>query len=263
MRSSLGWWVAALTLALAPIIACGGDDPGAVTTVHLPETPTSAGDAGASPVATQKASPAPSNAAPSATPSPIGDEGVIVPCGNPLVLLDRQHRLPADCAPSDLRQIPAQQSTGGAQYLRDEAATALLDMFATAAGEGFALFGASGYRSYQTQIQVFANEVANFGLEQALRQSARPGFSEHQLGTTMDITAASVGYQLDAALGDTAEGRWLADHAWEFGFVMSYPAGKEAITGYIYEPWHFRYVGKATARKVRDSQLTLREYLLR
>ena len=100
-------------------------------------------------------------------------------------------------------------------------------------------------------------------MEQALRQSARPGHSEHQMGTTMDITSPSVGNDLVSAFGDTPEGKWLAANAHTFGFVMSYPPGKEATTGYIYEPWHFRYVGKAEAAAVRASGLTLHEYLLK
>jgi D-alanyl-D-alanine carboxypeptidase len=93
--------------------------------------------------------------------------------------------------------------------------------------------------------------------------SARPGHSEHQLGTTADISNADVGYRLTEEFGETPAGRWLAENAWRYGFVLSYPEGAEAVTGYKYEPWHFRWVGEAAAAAVRDSGLTLHEWLLR
>ena len=83
------------------------------------------------------------------------------------------------------------------------------------------------------------------------------------MGTAMDITSPSVSNDLVESFGATLEGKWLAANAATFGFVLSYPPGKEAITGYIYEPWHFRYVGKDQAAAVRGSGLTLHEYLLR
>ena len=93
--------------------------------------------------------------------------------------------------------------------------------------------------------------------------SARPGHSEHQLGTTADLTSANVGFQLSEGFGDTPEGAWVRENSWKYGFIISYPAGTEGITGYAYEPWHIRYVGEATAADVHASGLTLHEYLRR
>ena len=226
------------------------------TATTVPPTPTGTGTP-----ATATVRP-PSAPAGSATSQPTND-ATVVACGDVLAPVDKQHALPAGCAPGDLQSIPGEYSANGQQFLRSAAAAALVEMFQAAAKDGHRLFANSGYRSYQTQVVVFNNEVAAYGMEQALRQSARPGHSEHQLGTTMDITSPSVGNDLVAAFGDTPEGKWLATNAANFGFVMSYPPGKEAITGYIYEPWHFRYVGKTEANAVKASGLTLHEYLLK
>ncbi len=192
-----------------------------------------------------------------------GPAATTVTCGDILAPVDKDHTLGAGCGPADLQAIPADFSANGQQFLRAAAASALVDMFRAAEREGHRLLANSGYRSYQTQVVVFNNEVATYGLEQAQRQSARPGHSEHQLGTVMDITSPSVSNDLVESFGSTPEGKWLAANAATYGFVMSYPPGKEAITGYIYEPWHFRYVGKDQAAAVRASGLTLHEYLLR
>ncbi len=214
----------------------------------------------ASPAELGRGSPTPSGAA-SSTPSPTrgADGTVIVACGDILVPLDKQHRLPADCEPSDLVQLPAEISFGGAQYLRREALDALLELFEAAREDGFILVVNSSYRSYDTQAQTYATWVRLNGQEYADRTSARPGHSEHQLGTTADIGAR--GLFLENFAG-TPEAAWLAANSWKYGFIVSYPEGKEHITGYAYEPWHIRYVGKDVAAEVHRSGLTLREFLL-
>ena len=88
-----------------------------------------------------------------------------------------------------------------------------------------------------------------------------PGSSEHQTGLTIDVSAQSVSYRLDQSFGDTKEGKWLAKHCHEYGFIIRYPEGKTHITGYDYEPWHLRYVGVDTAKEITGSGLTLEEYL--
>ena len=95
----------------------------------------------------------------------------------------------------------------------------------------------------------------------AERESARAGHSEHQLGQTVDVTSAAVGWQLSQDLGATPEGVWLHAHLAEFGFALSYPPGMEETTGYIYEPWHLRYVGTSCAAEWQASGLTLIEVL--
>lgn len=203
--------------------------------------------------------PAPSaahNATPTPTPGPDGI--IIVPCGDFLVPLDKQHRLAADCVPPDLVQLPASISVG-AQYLRAEAAKALQELFDAAARDGYTLTVNSAYRSYEVQVDTYAYWVRLYGQEQADRTSARPGHSEHQLGTAADVGAR--GLFLEAFAG-TPEAAWLAENSWRYGFIISYPEGKEHITGYAYEPWHIRYVGREVAAEVQRSGLTLREFLL-
>lgn len=134
-----------------------------------------------------------------------------------------------------------------------------LDSAAKAAG--LQLMLASGYRSYDTQIAVYSNEVKNYGQAQADRQSARPGHSEHQTGLAIDLAPASGKCLIAECFGELPEGQWLAAHAHEFGFVIRYPQGKEAITGYLYEPWHVRYVGPTLAAELnRLGNPTLEEF---
>lgn len=194
--------------------------------------------------------------APTATPPPtIADDGsIVLPCGNILVPLDKQHKLTPDCAPSDLVTV-----AGGTQ-LRSEAAGAFNEMLAAAAKSGFTLYANSAYRSYAEQASTFQYWVNTSGLAYAERTSARAGHSEHQLGTTADVGAR--GQELEAFQG-TPEAAWVAANSYKYGFIVSYPDGKESITGYAPEPWHVRYVGKDVAQKVRDSGLTLHEYLLK
>ncbi len=113
----------------------------------------------------------------------------------------------------------------------------------------------SGFRSYAKQENTFNYWVSIDGYDRAATYSAKPGHSEHQTGLAMDITSLNQSY------GDTAEGKWLAAHCHEYGFIIRYPKGKTDITGYIYEPWHVRYLGESTAKLVHDSGLTLEEFL--
>lgn len=120
---------------------------------------------------------------------------------------------------------------------------------------------ASGYRSYDTQVAVYGNEVKNYGQAQADRQSARPGHSEHQTGLAIDLAPVSGQCMIQECFGDLPEGQWLAAHAHEYGFVIRYPQGNEAITGYLYEPWHIRYVGKELAAEIhKKGNITLEEF---
>jgi D-alanyl-D-alanine carboxypeptidase len=196
------------------------------------------------------------------TPASTAARDLVVACGDILAPVDKQHVLARDCAPSDLQLLPVAVSAGGDQLLRAEAAAALIDMVAAAAKGGIAVFAISSYRSYDQQVTTFQQNVDSGGLAYAERTSARAGHSEHQLGTTTDLTSASAHFGLEGFAG-TAEAMWVSDNSWKYGFIVSYPAGSEAVTGYAYEPWHVRYVGKDVARMVHDSGLTLHEYLLR
>jgi zinc D-Ala-D-Ala carboxypeptidase len=228
----------------------GGDDPPADPIVEPTATPTSEAPATAPPGETPSATKAPATAAP--TP---GDDGKIeVACNDILAPVDKDHRLPRNCAPNDLRAVAGNQ-------LRAEAATAFEELRAAALQEkGYDLYINSGYRSYQEQVSTYDFWVRTQGQAQADRSSARPGHSEHQLGTTADVGFG--GCELECTIG-TPQAAWLAENAHEYGFIVSYPDGKEQITGYMPEPWHIRYVGKDVARQVKDSGLTLHEFLLR
>ena len=113
----------------------------------------------------------------------------------------------------------------------------------------------SAYRSYYSQESIFQGWCDIYGFEEASTISSQAGHSEHQTGLTMDLDS------LEEWFGDTEEGIWLAENCWRYGFIIRYPKGKESITGYAYEPWHVRYLGKSTAKLVYDSGLTLEEFL--
>ncbi|MTI47049.1 MAG: D-alanyl-D-alanine carboxypeptidase family protein [Firmicutes bacterium] len=147
------------------------------------------------------------------------------------------------------------------RYLEAEAAYAIEDLFAAALEDEIELYGASGYRSYNTQKIVFESNVAKYGEEEANTFSARPGESEHQTGLSLDVTSRSVNMGLTQKFADTKEGKWLKENAYKHGFIIRYPKGKEDITGYMYEPWHLRYVGKEVAEIIDSNDLTLEEFL--
>ncbi len=181
-----------------------------------------------------------------------------------LILVNKDHKLPPDYVPKNL-VIPKVPFITGVtnKMMRSEAAKALESMFAQARKDGINLYGASGYRSYEYQKELFARNVKKYGSEAvANRYSARAGESEHQTGLAMDLTGPSVNYSLSTNFGETAEGKWLANNARYFGFIIRYPQDKEDITGYNYEPWHTRYVGYNTAVAITNRQSTLEEYLV-
>lgn len=124
-----------------------------------------------------------------------------------------------------------------------------------AAQEGLDLYIGSDYRDYAYQVKIYNNYCNLYGSEQADSFSARPGYSEHQTGLTIDCNT------IDDAFGDTPEAVWLAQHCADYGFIIRFPQGKEDVTGYQYEPWHIRYVGVDIAKEIQKYDLTLEEYL--
>ncbi len=179
------------------------------------------------------------------------------------VVVNKQRALPADYVPNDLVVPNVPFSFDGEsekKYLRKEAAKALELLFAQAEADGIELFGVSGYRSYNTQSAIFNYNVQTQGEEEARRFSAFPGQSEHQTGLSIDVSSRSANLSLEQIFGETEEGKWLAEHAADFGFIIRYPEGKEHITGYAYEPWHIRYVGKSMAEDIMQREITLEEY---
>lgn len=176
-----------------------------------------------------------------------------------LIIANKSHKLPEGYEPSDL-VIPDVRKTGANPYLRAPAAAALEQMFNAAASQGVYLVLGSGYRSQSTQAAIYNNYVARDGQAAADRYSARPGYSEHQTGLAVDISDYSGATYLSTSFAYTSEAQWLYSNAHKYGFIMRYPQGKEHITGYMYEPWHFRYVGVSTATAIYNSGLTVEEY---
>ena len=176
-----------------------------------------------------------------------------------ITLLDPIYMLPSTYAPTDLVDTGGLGLNGGYR-VRTILASDLAAMAGDARATGAALQVVSAYRSYAAQVATFNHWVSVHGYEAALRRSARPGHSEHQLGTTLDFTSAGGTAPWNQAdWATTKAGAWMAANAWRYGFVMTYPKGKSAAHCYDYEPWHYRYVGRELAAAVRDSGMTLRE----
>ena len=147
--------------------------------------------------------------------------------------------------------------------MRPEAAKALEELFAGALEDDIILYATSGFRSYSTQKAIYDRKRAGSNDRTANASVAKPGQSEHQTGLAMDVEGhSSLGSGLVEDFGETVEGQWLAKHCHEYGFIIRYPKGKTDITGYIYEPWHIRYVGKEAAAEIAALDVTFEEYIL-
>ncbi|MFD2331566.1 D-alanyl-D-alanine carboxypeptidase family protein [Cohnella sp. GCM10020058] len=196
----------------------------------------------------------------------VGKNGVAVVTNSDsmLVLVNKKRELSSTYAPDDLVKPDVEFSFSGdspKQKMRKTAASALEKLFAGAQKDGITLKAVSGYRSYATQKSIFTRNADLKGEEVANRTSARPGQSEHQTGLAMDVSSASANYELEQKFGDTKEGKWLAAHCAEYGFIIRFLKGEEDVTGYSYEPWHVRYVGKEAAKQIMKQGVTLEAYL--
>lgn len=182
------------------------------------------------------------------------------------ILVNKTHPLSEDYTPSDLVPVNIPFAYIGddlRNYMREPAARALEDMFRDASAAGLDLVGVSGYRSYARQKNIYEQNAAVKGEAYTSLYSARPGQSEHQTGLAIDISTPSIQSALTTDFENTPEGQWLRENAARYGFILRYPAGKENITGYAFEPWHFRYVGNALANYLKKEELTLEEYYQR
>jgi D-alanyl-D-alanine carboxypeptidase len=178
-------------------------------------------------------------------------------------LLDSTYRLTSTYKPSDLRSTSYAGLNSGFSVRRLVIAD-LSAMAAAARRAGARFVVQSAFRSYATQKATFDYWVRVHGYAVALKESARAGHSEHQLGTALDFRSYGGSAPWNYAdWATTRAGAWLKNNAWRYGFVMSYPKGKTALTCYTYEPWHYRYVGRTRAAKIRASGVTLREFLWR
>lgn len=178
-------------------------------------------------------------------------------------LLDTIYMVPRSYVPPGLVSV-TQAGVNGKGKVRKLVLADLRAMAAAARKAGNSIAVQSAYRSYASQVSIYNNNVRRLGVKKARLQSARPGHSEHQLGTTLDIKAAGGGLPWSGgSFASSPAGKWMAANGWKFGFVMSYPPNKRSVTCYMYEAWHWRYVGRDTAAKIRQSGLTLREWLWR
>jgi D-alanyl-D-alanine carboxypeptidase len=180
-------------------------------------------------------------------------------------LVDKQHPLPADHEPDDLVELGAARNGAAPSYrvsregllLRKPAADSLWEMAAAARAGGVLLTASSAYRPYSYQEQIYSRNVREMGQEAADRESARPGFSQHQTGLALDFGA------INDSFAKTAEGRWMAANASRFGWSLSFPDGYEWLTGYRWESWHYRYVGPELAAFIDRYFDGIQQYALR
>lgn len=193
--------------------------------------------------------------------------GYMMPHQDPtdtLILVNKNNKAPAvpvTLVKPDVQ--PTREAVSENIYMRPEAAAALEDLFEAAAQDGITLYATSGYRSYSTQKAIFERKLERMDEKQANASVAKPGYSEHQTGLAMDIEGETTkGTGLTEAFGESLEGIWTAEHCAEYGFIIRYPKGKTNITGYIYEPWHLRYVGKEAAAEITELGVTFEEYIL-
>jgi D-alanyl-D-alanine carboxypeptidase len=175
------------------------------------------------------------------------------------MIVNKKFALASNFVPPDLRAVNVPHTNN--HPLRDVAATALERMVSTATSQGVQLRLLSGYRSYATQQSLYNDYVARYGQAAADRFSARPGHSEHQSGLALDIgDVDATNCDIEACFASTTGGKWVAAHGAEFGYIIRYTAAKEAVTGYMAEPWHIRYVGPSVAQKIVASGFCMEEY---
>lgn len=180
-----------------------------------------------------------------------------------LTVLDRTHMLPSGYAPSDLVAASAAGYAGtqGSKLVRSVIVDDLAAVRRDSTAAGLSIQLQSTYRSHASQVSTFNHWVSVYGMARALLRSARPGHSEHQLGTTIDFTSPGWGGRFGNWANETREGAWLAANGWRYGFVMSYPLGTQATTCFSYEPWHYRWIGRSAAAAWHASGLTLHAFL--
>jgi len=186
------------------------------------------------------------------TPAPLNKQKYSLDEPSSLwAVINKQRPLPSTYSPSDLTN-----ANGG--LLRSEASSALEQLLSASSNNGVPMSIISSYRSYSTQQSTYNGWVARDGQAQADTYSARPGHSEHQTGLAVDLGNGTC--NLEICFGNTPAGQWLAKNAHSYGFIIRYQNGKQAITGYQYEPWHLRYLGKELAAEIYKSGQTMEEF---
>lgn len=175
-----------------------------------------------------------------------------------LILVNKFHYLEQDFAPDDIVTVSNWYAYGDNE-IRKEVYDKFRSMYNAALEEDLKLIITSSYREYDFQETLWNRYANQKGEEWADSVAARPGYSEHQTGLTLDIVTDGEGSSM-SAFDQTDEFKWLSKNAYKYGFILRYPEGKEDITGYSYESWHYRYVGVETATKIHDLGITFDEY---
>ena len=172
-------------------------------------------------------------------------------------LVNKYNIIPEGIQYTDLTNIPKPYSKDGKQKIRTAVYEDLRKMIDDAAKDNIKLFVVSGYRTWEKQKSLFNNSQDKKGLEHALLYSAKPGHSEHQLGLAVDFNNTEPSFE------KTKQYQWLKQNAYKYGFIERYPKGKEFITGFAYEPWHYRYLGSDVSTKIYEENITYEEYLIK
>lgn len=176
------------------------------------------------------------------------------------VLVNKYHKLPDDFIPTNLKLIKGSCTKGGGAYvyMTEEASTAFEKMCEDAEAENLYIRASSGYRSIADQRYIYNNYVRDDGVANADTYSARPSYSEHNTGLALDFATGKLSYDV---IEGSPEAAWVDNNSYKYGFIVRYPKNKTFITGYIYEPWHIRYLGIELATKIHEQNLTYEEYL--
>lgn len=246
-----GMLAAAIATGLV-LSGCSADEPSPTPSAAQPT---------AAPTGAETAAPTPTpTPTPTPSPEPLPAEQWDIDTGSSLTALVNKRRplQPQDYLPE---VVPVTISAdAGEEFVRPEADAALVELDAAMRaelGEGVHVF--SSYRSFERQTTLYSGYVAQHGQARADTTSARPGHSEHQTGLAVDVVGTGGACRLDACFGDTAAGRWIAEHAWQHGWVVRYPRGEDAVTGYAWEPWHLRYVGADVSTAMHEAGATTLE----
>ena len=174
-----------------------------------------------------------------------------------LVLVNKNNRLNKNFIPKHLVKLKLEYSNDE-KYLKKEAALAFYKLSKAAKEKNYTIIAVSGYRSYTYQEELFNYYVKKKGMNYALLCSAKPGHSEHQTGLALDVEGSNHDYD---RFEESKEFEWMKHNSYKYGFILRYPKGKESITGFKYEPWHYRYVGKKAAKYIYKHNITLEDYL--
>ena len=173
-----------------------------------------------------------------------------------MVLVNKLNRLQSNYVPHDLEQISLNYATNN-KFLRKEAKENFEKLSSDAKKIGYSIIAVSAYRDYDYQENLFNNYVKEKGENYALKCSAKAGHSEHQTGLSVDVMGSNNDYD---QFEKSKEFDWMKNNSYKYGFILRYPKGKEYITGFKYEPWHYRYVGKDIASIIYTEGITLEEY---